>query len=67
VYRVQFIPYNLRLVMKLGCCRALGRIFKTLPDLAAAIVRILDVAEEMRLRVEVLFDAGYMRWTYVKG
>jgi len=75
VYRGQFIPYDLRLSMKPGWCRKLGKEFKTLPELAAAIVRSLDVAKEMGLKVEVLFDAGYMNrkvvsavvamgWTY---
>lgn len=77
-YRGQFIPYDLRLAMKTSWCKKLGREFKTLPDLAAAIIRSFSVAEDMGLKVVVLFDAGYMNkkvvgavvekgWTYVSA
>ena len=59
-YRGRFVPYDLRLAMKPGWCRKLGRDFKTLPELAAEMIRSFDVAETMGVKVRVLFDAGYM-------
>ncbi len=64
-YRGFTIPYRLKVHLKPEQAKLLGEKFQTLPEMAAEVIRSLEVAHGVR--VVVLFDSAYMNKKVVRA